>query len=314
MSLTTYPPHPLTFFPPTVFPNVELWNMSNENGIEYQVQISWPFEWSSRDVNATALTMYILDGNALGSSASEAVHRRKPVDTSQPNIITVSIGYPLTSSPYSDQRYADYIPPTLNGSTPPSSNTTTGVTSQADEFLHFVDGTIRPFVQNTLFPNVQFTRDAIYGHSGGGMLILYALLTHPDLFDTYLASSPFLAWYDGYFLLNALSYAQLQLHRNQKTQPSSHHKTRNSTKPAFALSYGALEQYPIKRRTETWERYQWRKDFYADLAMQDNCEAFFKLVDEGWVRDKLLRVFPFSDHATLGGAGFTDGIDYFVDW
>ncbi|CAG8973046.1 hypothetical protein HYALB_00010820 [Hymenoscyphus albidus] len=306
MSLTNYPPHPLTTFPPTVFPNVELWNITNSLGIEYQVQISRPFEWTSRDVNATALTMYVLDANALGSSASEAVHRRKPVDSDQTDIIVVSIGYPLTSSPYSDLRYADYIPPTLNGSTPPISNTTTGVTSRADEFLNFVDGKVRPFVQKTLFPNVQFTRDAIYGHSGGGMLILFALLTHPYLFDTYLASSPFLAWYDRYFLLHALSYAQLG-------HNSSLHKKRNLTKPAFALSYGALEQYPIKRRTETWERYQWRKDFYAELAMQDNCEAFFELVDGGWVRDKLLRVFPHSDHATLGGAGFSDGIDYFVD-
>ena len=50
----------LSSYPPSVFPNVALWNVSNGIGLEYQIQISWPFNWPSRDVESTALTMYNL--------------------------------------------------------------------------------------------------------------------------------------------------------------------------------------------------------------------------------------------------------------
>lgn len=137
------------------------------------------------------------------------------------------------------------------------------------------------------------------------MLILYALLTKPTLFDTYLAASPFLAWNDRYFLNHTLEYA-----RN-----SSLHLQKNSTKPAFGISYGSLEQYPVKRRTETWERYQYRLDLFTGFRMADNCDAFYGLVRNGsWVRDKFLRVYEGSDHAAVGGAFLADGIDYFTDW
>lgn len=45
-------------FPPTVLPNIALWNVTNGIDLNYQVQLSWPLEWASRgDANGTALTM-----------------------------------------------------------------------------------------------------------------------------------------------------------------------------------------------------------------------------------------------------------------
>lgn len=45
-------------FPQTVFPNVALWNATNGLDIQYQIQLSWPLEWPSREeANGTALTM-----------------------------------------------------------------------------------------------------------------------------------------------------------------------------------------------------------------------------------------------------------------
>lgn len=49
----------LPAFAPTVFPNVELWNASNGVNLEYQIEISWPFEWESREVEKPALAMYV---------------------------------------------------------------------------------------------------------------------------------------------------------------------------------------------------------------------------------------------------------------
>lgn len=44
-------------FPHTVLPNVALWNVTNGIDLDYQIQVSWPLQWESRDVEKTALTM-----------------------------------------------------------------------------------------------------------------------------------------------------------------------------------------------------------------------------------------------------------------
>lgn len=50
---------PFPAFPATLFPNIALWNASNAaKNLTYQIQISWPFEWESRQVaNKSALAM-----------------------------------------------------------------------------------------------------------------------------------------------------------------------------------------------------------------------------------------------------------------
>jgi hypothetical protein len=46
-------------FPHTVFPNTALWNVTNGIDLEYQIKLSWPLTWTSRDeANNTAHTMY----------------------------------------------------------------------------------------------------------------------------------------------------------------------------------------------------------------------------------------------------------------
>lgn len=48
----------ISAFPETVFPNIALWNVTNGVDLSYQIQVSWPLEWTSRDqANGSALTM-----------------------------------------------------------------------------------------------------------------------------------------------------------------------------------------------------------------------------------------------------------------
>ncbi|KAI1867760.1 uncharacterized protein JN550_006901 [Neoarthrinium moseri] len=287
----------VTAIPQMILPNIALWNATNNANLTYQIQLSWPLAWGSRDINATALSMYVLDGNALGMTATEAWRRRLPVDPTTPDSVIVSIGYPITDSPYSPQRSIDFQPVTPGEDPPP----VPGVREGSDDFIAFIDGTLRPFVHSQ-FPNSSFTRDALYGHSFGGMFVIYALLRRPDLFDTFLASSPSLFW-NGRYLLNHtrwLDEAQLPV---------------NATKPAFKFAYGDLEQYPIKRRTETEEAYQARKALYATFNMTDNCKALYQSIKgSSKLRDVVLKQYDGSDHASVGAVALADGIDYFVDW
>ncbi|KAF2280964.1 siderophore esteras-like protein IroE-like protein [Westerdykella ornata] len=302
MSIGTWSFHPLvTSFPGTVFPNVQFWNVTNGTW-EYQVQLAYPLNWTSTNVDSTVDTMYVLDGNALGMTATEAFRRRRPVESAQPDTIIVSIGYPDTipDSPYSLRRGYDFQPPVC-ATCPPAP--LPGVPSNADNFIEFIDEVLRPWVRNTVFANVDFSRDALYGHSFGGLFVLYALLMRPDLFDTFLSASPALYWNHGYIL------NQLGPLTNATTPPPL------PTKPAFQISYGVLEQYPVKRRTETQAEFQARKSLYESLQMVTLSNQLYAAIkDSPKLRNVSLRPYPSSDHAAVGAAALADGIDYFLDW
>ncbi|KAF2014739.1 siderophore esteras-like protein IroE-like protein [Aaosphaeria arxii CBS 175.79] len=292
----------ITSFPSTVLPNVEFWKVTNGTW-EYQVEIGYPLNWTSKAADSVVDTMYVLDGNALGLGATESFRRRRPVEFAQPDTIVVSIGYPETiaDSPYSTHRSVDFQPPVCDTCTLPE---VPGVQSGADNFIEFIDTVLRPWVQDTAFPNADFSRDALYGHSFGGLFVLYALIARPDLFDTFLSASPALFWNNDYILDNLGPLAA-----------SNGARDAQNDKPAFQISYGALEQFPVKRRTETTEAFEFRKSILEPMRMTTLTNQLYNSIkDSPALRDVELHEYPFSDHAAVGGAALSDGIDYFLDW
>ncbi|KAK3329209.1 Alpha/Beta hydrolase protein [Apodospora peruviana] len=300
-------------FPTTVFPNIALWNVTNAvTDLTYQIEISWPFEWGSsppEDVsNKTALTMYVVDGNALGMTASEGFKRRKPVASTQPDSVVVSIGYPLTDNVYAlNRRVTDFRPPLPTPQVPPSG---------ADPFIEFIDGALRPWVRSTVFPGVSFMRDALYGHSFGGLFVIYALISHPSMFDTFLSASPAITWNNGSIRDDVSSFSKLGNHGKKKCHDFKLGKGKSLTsQPAFVVSYGTLEQFPVKRRTETEEEYEARKAFYAPFKMTDYCKDLYRrLKGSCELRDVVLKEYAGQDHSSVGASALNDGIEYFVDW
>ncbi|KAF2832581.1 hypothetical protein CC86DRAFT_313739 [Ophiobolus disseminans] len=293
-----------TQFPTNILPNVGFYKATNGSW-EYQIQLAWPLNWTSQAESTTVETMYVLDGNALGLTATEAFRRRRPVEFNMPDSIIVSIGYPDTipDSPYSLQRGSDFQPPVCANCTPPAFP---GVPSNADNFINFIDTALRPWVRDTVFPNAAFDRDALYGHSFGGLFALYALTVRPDLFDTFLSASPALSFNNDYVFNNTGFLAPLK-------RRGIH--TKNATKPAFQLSYGALEQGLVKRRTETDEEFAFRQSILLPQRMEDLSQKLYaELENSPALRDIEIHEYPFSDHAAVGAAALADGIDYFLDW
>lgn len=121
-------------------------------------------------------TRYILDGNALGLTATEVIRRRRPVKSSQPDTIIVNIGYPETipDSPGSSQRSYNMQPPVCRNCIP---SVFPIVPSNADNFIEFIDFILKPWIQESVFPNAALDRDALYGHSFGGLLSCMLLLS-----------------------------------------------------------------------------------------------------------------------------------------
>ncbi|KAL2262400.1 hypothetical protein VTK26DRAFT_1449 [Humicola hyalothermophila] len=252
---------PLPAFPATVFPNVALWN--------------------------DPLTMYVLDGNALGMSAAESFKRRKPVDSAQPDSVVVSVGYPLTDNVYAfPRRFIDFRPPLPVPQEYPSN---------ADDLIEFLDDVVRPWVRSTVFPNVTFTRDALYGHSFGGLFETYAMITHPELFDTFISSSPAVMWNNGSILddvtkrLGSGSPPCLLRAGDEGSRCRNGNDHGTNSRPASFVSYGSLEDWPVKRRTETEAEFKARKDMIKTYHMAEYCHELYNRVS-GKMRDVLLKI------------------------
>ena len=73
-----------------------------------------------------------------------------------------------------------------------SDNKTSG---GADKFLGFLKNELIPYVDKTYPSNGDNT---IFGHSFGGLFVMYALLNEPQVFKSYIAADPSFWWDKGY--------------------------------------------------------------------------------------------------------------------
>lgn len=99
-------------------------------------------------------------------------------------ILLVGIGYP-DGTDIGLERGFDLTPP-LKGE--PVDFATGG----ADGLLDFINDDLKPWLRNRY--EIDEQKEAIYGHSFGGLFGLYALFTRPESFDYYLLSSPSIWW------------------------------------------------------------------------------------------------------------------------
>ena len=161
---------------PYVMPRSEVRPMRSEAGDDYLVYIAWPQQPPPPEGYPI---LYLLDGSESFPIAAEYQNRLGGYAGMAPGIV-VGIGYPDKS-----RRNFDYTPSLPEGVEPMPGM---GPTGGADAFLQFVANRVVPEVE-TDYP-VDSNRRALAGYSLGGLLTLQALFKHPDLFQTYIASSP----------------------------------------------------------------------------------------------------------------------------
>jgi predicted alpha/beta superfamily hydrolase len=311
MNTTTWTFNPLPPLPPTLFPNIAFYNATSSASpnLTYQISLSYPFEWGppslpTTDIttNRTAHTVYVLDGNAFAATASDFLKRRKPVDPAQPDALVVGIGYPLTDSVYAmTQRAIDFGAPIPGEPVPFGS----------DAFLEFIDAHLRPWVRDTVFPGVAFSsRDALYGHSSGGLFVTWALIKRPELFDTWIAASPSLTLRNGTVIGEVTQRFGDGMGIEGEVEWSQ-----NATRPAVFVGYGELEDYPVRRRTQTEAEFQARRNLLQRFSPGKwSHELYDRLVGSGNMRDVVLKEYAGQEHANVGGSALMDGIAYFLDW
>lgn len=77
----------------------------------------------------------------------------------------------------------------------------------AEKFLNFVSGELIPYI-NENYRSSDFT--VLMGHSFGGAFAAYALLAQPEVFDGYIAISPYLQFADNHLVKESMSMLKMK--------------------------------------------------------------------------------------------------------
>lgn len=149
--------------------------------------------------------VYVLDGDDyFEPGVALASHL---IQTSRgammPGII-VGVGYPEDSRRSYDYLPASPVSPDVERR-PDGRPIIDDVYGGADDFLDFLDKELKPLIQANY--RIDRQRQTLYGHSYGGLLAVHALFTRPDMFQTYLLSSPSLGWNGRYVLTEEPGFA-----------------------------------------------------------------------------------------------------------
>lgn len=259
--------------PPVVLPASEQWDMTAQaNGQQYRIFVAAP----ERPAPASGYrVLYVMDGNAMFLTAVEALRARggdrrrgqtpdgeKEVQEMQ--TVVVGIGYP----PGTDIALARARDLSLPGVSEPRVR---GASGGSDAFLAFIEKELKPAIASK-YP-IDPARQAIFGHSLGGLFTLHVLATRADVFQTYLAASPSI-WYAGRAIRK-----ELDAFAHKRANPSPQVRVlltagqyEQSLDPAEAhLPHAAKAAADLKARAQVDNG----REVVAQLAALPNIEAEF---------------------------------------
>jgi hypothetical protein len=130
--------------------------------------------------------LFVTDANGLFGLVVDTV-RLMQIPGLVPPLLVVGVGYPDAEA------VIDTVETRVRDLTPTPSSRFPG-SGHADAFIEFVSGELRPWIAD------RFAAAAggitYFGHSLGGLLGAYTLLTATSTFDRYICSSPSLWWDD----------------------------------------------------------------------------------------------------------------------
>ena len=163
----------------------------DRNGQAYRVFLGIP---DSQPPATGYPVLYALDGNALPEYLAAPALQ----DLSANPPVLVLIGYPTDLRFDTARRAYDYTPPDLSGNSLPDQLMDGRRNGGAPALLEFIDGKIRPAVDSAA--RTDPARQTLWGHSYGGLFVLYTLFERPQAFTRYIAADPALWWQNGLML------------------------------------------------------------------------------------------------------------------
>lgn len=166
---------------------------SSDGARHYRIRIAIPRE----SPPATGYPLaWLLDGNAALMEVDQALMKQLSEAASPPVLAFVASDNDLRIDP--DARAFDYTPRRAGSDADQADVIPGRRNGGADAFLALLHERVLPAIDE--HARIDRTRQAIWGHSYGGLLVLHALFTQPRLFETYGAADPSLWWGEGALL------------------------------------------------------------------------------------------------------------------
>lgn len=149
--------------------------------------------------------LYVVDGDILFGMAAEIARAVSSV-AAFPAHYVVGIGYDADYADFLKLRTADLTPPIGAAALDKLGAIAAAIggdeSGGADAFLAFLTGTLRSEIA-ARYPKTAEGAQILFGHSLGGLFAAHALLTRPDSFAAFIASSPSL-WWNGFAIQGEL--------------------------------------------------------------------------------------------------------------
>jgi predicted alpha/beta superfamily hydrolase len=129
--------------------------------------------------------IYLTDGEWV-SELFPFIYRFAKGENYVPPIIIVAV--PNTYINKANQRDRDFLP--VHVDNPP-------ISGGADKFIAFLKDELIPYIDKNYPTN---GTNSLYGHSYGGLFVMYTLLTQPQLFQTYYSTDPPMGWNNDFVI------------------------------------------------------------------------------------------------------------------
>lgn len=174
---------------PFIIPNSEVISLTSSiNSKEYDVYIKLPRSYKKTNKNYPVL---VLTDAGYAFPLVSSIYKRLIWTNKIEEIIIVGISY-AKGEHFGISRTRDFTPTYSPDEPNGYSKEARLVSGQADKFIDFINLELFTFLQNNY--RIDMTSKIFAGHSLGGLLANYMVVSRPETFDFYLSGSPSL-WY-----------------------------------------------------------------------------------------------------------------------
>lgn len=174
-----------------MLPRAEQWTMrSRLLNRSYRIFVSKP---AGVPPESGYPVLYLLDANSVFHTAVEAMRLqgRRPDRTGVVPAVIVGVGYE-SEGPFDDSRFYDFTPAPNETTDTKKDGTPLPPQGGAEAFQSFIIDELKPLIEREI--PIDRSRQAFFGHSLGGLFVLYTLLTRSESFRTFIAGSPSIHW------------------------------------------------------------------------------------------------------------------------
>ena len=187
--------------PGYVLPESETWELKADDGYPYQILVSLP---KGPPPPGGYPILYVLDGNAMFAGFAETRRILGYMKSDLGKTIVVGVGY-KTEAAYDARRVYDFVEDFRQPVPPAQIYLTQYKAGGRGNFATFLLDRLRPELARRYSVNPH--RQALFGHSFGGLFALYMLYNHPHAFHAIVAASPSIFWNDQSILAEERAFA-----------------------------------------------------------------------------------------------------------